>query len=86
MAINRPVRLWRVRPAIGVPLPLPLESAPRTASLLWLQLIAGQAQLNLAGGSAPLPLAEGDGVGLPAGEATLTSRAEGTDVLLFAMA
>jgi len=90
MAINRPVRLWRVRPAIGAPLQLPLESAPRTgphsAPLLWLQLIAGQAQLNLAGGSAPLTLSEGDGVGLPAGAATLTSRAKGTDVLLFAMA
>jgi redox-sensitive bicupin YhaK (pirin superfamily) len=90
MAINRPVRLWRVRPAIGVPLPLPLESAHRTAPhpapLLWMQLIAGRAQLDLAGRSAPLTLAEGDGVGLLAGEATLTSRAEGTDVLLFAMA
>jgi hypothetical protein len=49
-------------------------------------LIAGQAQLNLAAAPGPLSLSKGDGVGLTAGDATLTSSAEGTDVLLFAMA
>jgi len=86
MAIHRPVRLWRARPALGRPLPLPLETAPLTSPLIWLQLIAGQAQLNLAAAPGPLSLSKGDGVGLTAGDATLTSSAEGTDVLLFAMA
>lgn len=81
MVIHRPVRLWRARPGMGKRLQIPVGAEP----LLWLQLIAGQAQLDLAD-AAPLPLSLGDGVGFSPAAATLTSNAHDTDVLLFAMA
>ena len=90
MAIHRPVQLWRARPGIGTRLPIPLQSAPR----LWLQLIAGQAELHLDAAAGPLTLNQGDGVGLTpeihaalaAGKASVSSSAAGTDLLLFALA
>lgn len=66
---------------MGKRLQIPVGAEP----LLWLQLIAGQAQLDLAD-AAPLPLSQGDGVGFSPAVATLTSNAHDTDVLLFAMA
>jgi redox-sensitive bicupin YhaK (pirin superfamily) len=74
MAIQRPVRLWRARPAAGALLPLAL----RAGSLGWLQLIEG------AGAADGHPLSRGDGLGFRAGGlAGFRAGGTGSDLLLF---
>ena len=77
MAIQRPVRLWRARPAAGERLSLPLQSGRAG----WLQLIDGAL-------AAPLPLQRGDGVGFRPGIALpdLVVAESGADLLLFELA
>ncbi|MEB3200155.1 MAG: pirin family protein [Synechococcaceae cyanobacterium] len=85
LAIDRPLRLWRVQPPAGAVLPLPGELA--TARQGWLQLIAGDLQLDLPDGpdEGSVPLAAGDGLGLeqPRG-GQLRAGPAGADLLLFA--
>ncbi|APD47700.1 MULTISPECIES: pirin-like bicupin family protein [Synechococcaceae] len=84
MALNRPVRLWRARPAAGSRLGLPLAAGRQS----WLQLIDGSVRLD--SGRA---LERGDGLGFVAGPEALISEAEGltaeaagADLLLFELA
>ena len=74
MAIHRPVRLWRAQVDASTQLPWPASSS----SASWIQIING-------GLAAPQPLCRGDGLGLPAGEASpaLEAGADGVDLLLF---
>jgi redox-sensitive bicupin YhaK (pirin superfamily) len=81
MAVHRPVRLWRARPAAGGVLELP--SSPAQAA--WLQLIDGDLTLEDSQGSRSL--ARGDGLGFtPAGGTSLRAGAQGADLLLFELA
>ncbi|MCP9857486.1 MULTISPECIES: pirin-like bicupin family protein [unclassified Cyanobium] len=74
LAINRPVRLWRARPAAGDRLDLAI--APGASG--WLQLIAGQ------GTAFGRTLQRGDGLGFPAAPpASFEAGADGADLLLF---
>ncbi|WP_216900084.1 pirin-like bicupin family protein [Synechococcus sp. CCY 9618] len=74
LAINRPIRLWRARPAAGDRLALGIASDARG----WLQLIDGQ------GTAFGRPLERGDGVGFPAGPGeTFEAGENGADLLLF---
>jgi redox-sensitive bicupin YhaK (pirin superfamily) len=81
MAIHRPVRLWRARPASGGQLDLPLQPG----SLGWLQLIAGEVAWPGAEGGPTRSLRQGDGLGLrvQGGEPGLIAAAAGADLLLF---
>jgi len=93
MAIHRPVRLWRARPAAGASLVLPLQPG----SLGWLQLISGEGRWSPAHPNAPkdpphappVALGQGDGLGWQAATeagtvaATWTTGARGADLLLF---
>ncbi|KEF42253.1 MAG: pirin [Cyanobium sp. CACIAM 14] len=74
LAINRPVRLWRARPAAGERLDLGIAADARG----WLQLIEG-------GGTAfGRSLERGDGVGFPPGPGQIFEASEaGADLLLF---
>lgn len=81
MAIRRPVRLWRARPAPGDNLPIALEEGERG----WVQLIEGSGQIHSSHGTAPL--ARGDGLGFGAGAVEgFTAGAAGADLLLFDLA
>lgn len=74
LAINRPVRLWRARPAAGDRLDLAI--APGASG--WLQLIEGQ------GTAFGLTLQRGDGLGFPAAPPErFEAGAAGADLLLF---
>ncbi|NQV10935.1 MAG: pirin family protein [Cyanobacteria bacterium] len=86
MAVHRPVRLWRARPAPGTRLALPL--APDRKG--WLQLIDGEARLDSG-----RHLGRGDGLGfqaappaegLTAAADGLTAEASGADLLWFELA
>ncbi|MDM7953981.1 MAG: pirin family protein [Cyanobium sp. CZS 25K] len=73
-AINRPVRLWRARPAAGDRLDLAITSD----AMGWLQVIDGQGTIS------GQPLQRGDGLGFPAARSdTFEAGPEGADVLLF---
>ncbi len=81
MAVHRPVRLWRARPAAGARLELP--SSPAQAA--WLQLIDGD--LTLEDGQGSRPLSRGDGLGFtPADGTSLRAGVRGADLLLFELA
>jgi redox-sensitive bicupin YhaK (pirin superfamily) len=82
MAIHRPVRLWRGRPAAGSPLPLPLAADAHG----WIQVINGS--VAISGGSAGAPLAgtltAGDGLGFAPGlDAAVAAGSPGADLLVF---
>jgi len=82
MAIHRPVRLWRGRPAAGSPLPLPLAADAHG----WIQVINGS--VAISGGSAGAPLAgtltAGDGLGFGPGlDAAVAAGSPGADLLVF---
>lgn len=81
MAVHRPVRLWRARPAAGGRLELP--SSPDQA--VWLQMIDGG--LTLEDGQGSRQLVRGDGLGFVAAPGTsLTATDRGADLLLFELA
>jgi redox-sensitive bicupin YhaK (pirin superfamily) len=81
MAIHRPVRLWRARPAAQATLTLPAAAG----RALWLQMIDGQALLSDSG--AEHPLQRGDGLGFTAsGQASISAGTGGADLLLFELA
>ena len=74
MAIHRPVRLWRARPAAGDGVALALTAGSKG----WIQLISG------AGAVDGHPLVAGDGLGFAAGSLHhFIAGADGADLLLF---
>ena len=82
MTIERPVRLWRGRLEAGSGLDLPL--APDAPG--WLQMIAGELELQVDGpaGAGGGRLQAGDGLGLAAGlSGAIKGLVAGTDLLWF---
>jgi len=82
MAIHRPVRLWRGRPAAGSPLPLPLAADAHG----WIQVINGSVAISGGSGGAPLAgtLTAGDGLGFGPGlDAAVAAGSPGADLLVF---
>jgi redox-sensitive bicupin YhaK (pirin superfamily) len=89
MAIHRPVRLWRARPAAGASLPLAVAGGRQG----WLQLVEGTVRLEGPdGGVSPATPADGllrrgDGLGFESSidpqPLRLVAGPEGADLLLF---
>ena len=84
MAIHRPVRLWRARPAVGEALALPLAAG----SLGWVQMVDGTVDWAGPEGKtgSPVLLQRGDGLGFEAeaeAGSALTAVGSTADVLLF---
>ncbi len=84
MAIARPVRLWRAQPGAGAH--LPVELPPDCQA--WLQLISGGGHWRTGDQAAPLPLVQGDGLGLHTRQLTAAptwfeAGPQGADLLLF---
>ena len=90
MAIHRSARLWRGRAAAGQILSMPAAPDP----FGWIQMIAGELQLQLAGaeasGGGGFALTRGDGMGFSSAHAgspitALTAGPEGADLLWFSL-